>query len=61
MVTNCCVRHSFREQLADLYKAIHSSANMTLLQQYEELIHSLISQSLDSRLQCEQLETSLKR
>ncbi|CAI5664249.1 unnamed protein product [Oreochromis niloticus] len=52
---------SFREQLADLYKAIHSSANMTLLQQYEELIHSLISQSLDSRLQCEQLETSLKR
>uniref|UniRef100_A0A669E3G5 RAS and EF-hand domain containing 2 n=1 Tax=Oreochromis niloticus TaxID=8128 RepID=A0A669E3G5_ORENI len=47
--------------LADLYKAIHSSANMTLLQQYEELIHSLISQSLDSRLQCEQLETSLKR
>ncbi|XP_019217153.1 ras and EF-hand domain-containing protein isoform X4 [Oreochromis niloticus] len=51
----------FREQLADLYKAIHSSANMTLLQQYEELIHSLISQSLDSRLQCEQLETSLKR
>ncbi|XP_035763043.1 ras and EF-hand domain-containing protein [Neolamprologus brichardi] len=52
---------SFREQLADLYKAIHASANMTLLQQYEELIHSLISQSLDSRLQCEQLETSLKR
>uniref|UniRef100_A0A3Q4HRJ4 RAS and EF-hand domain containing 2 n=1 Tax=Neolamprologus brichardi TaxID=32507 RepID=A0A3Q4HRJ4_NEOBR len=48
-----------REQLADLYKAIHASANMTLLQQYEELIHSLISQSLDSRLQCEQLETSL--
>uniref|UniRef100_A0A3Q0T750 RAS and EF-hand domain containing 2 n=1 Tax=Amphilophus citrinellus TaxID=61819 RepID=A0A3Q0T750_AMPCI len=50
-----------REQLADLYKAIHSSANMTLLQQYEELVHSLINQSLDSRLQCEQLETSLKR
>ncbi|XP_018519920.1 LOW QUALITY PROTEIN: ras and EF-hand domain-containing protein [Lates calcarifer] len=52
---------SLREQLADLYQAIHSSANMTLLQQYEEIIHSLVSQSLDSRLACEQLETSLKR
>ncbi|XP_022609902.1 ras and EF-hand domain-containing protein-like [Seriola dumerili] len=52
---------SLREQLADLYQAIHSSANMTLLQQYEEIIHSLISQSLDTRLECEQLETSLKR
>uniref|UniRef100_A0A3P9D5A1 RAS and EF-hand domain containing 2 n=1 Tax=Maylandia zebra TaxID=106582 RepID=A0A3P9D5A1_9CICH len=41
---------SGRGQLADLYKAIHSSANMTLLQQYEELIHSLISQSLDKQL-----------
>lgn len=59
--TKSILTESFREQLADLYKAIHSSANMTLLQQYEELIHSLISQSLDSRLQCEQLETSLKR
>uniref|UniRef100_A0A8C4EX44 RAS and EF-hand domain containing 2 n=1 Tax=Dicentrarchus labrax TaxID=13489 RepID=A0A8C4EX44_DICLA len=49
------------EQLADLYKAIHSSANMTLLQQYEEIVHSVISQSLDNRLECEQLETSLKR
>ncbi|XP_070828657.1 ras and EF-hand domain-containing protein [Chaetodon trifascialis] len=52
---------SLREQLADLYQAIHSSANMTLLQQYEEIIHSLISQSQDNRLECEQLETSLKR
>uniref|UniRef100_A0A3Q3QE19 EF-hand domain-containing protein n=1 Tax=Monopterus albus TaxID=43700 RepID=A0A3Q3QE19_MONAL len=50
-----------REQLADLYHGIHSSANMTLLQQYEEIIHSLISQSRDNRLECEQLETSLKR
>uniref|UniRef100_A0A7N6F5U0 EF-hand domain-containing protein n=1 Tax=Anabas testudineus TaxID=64144 RepID=A0A7N6F5U0_ANATE len=48
-------------QLADLYQVIHSSANITLLQQYEEMIHSLISQSLDNRLECEQLETSLKR
>ncbi|XP_076588112.1 ras and EF-hand domain-containing protein [Chaetodon auriga] len=52
---------SLREQLADLYQAIHSSANITLLQQYEEIIHSLISQSQDNRLECEQLETSLKR
>ncbi|TKS73435.1 Ras and EF-hand domain-containing protein [Collichthys lucidus] len=58
---NCLLTESLREQLGDLYQAIHSSANMTLLQQYEEIIHSLINQSLDNRLECEQLETSLKR
>ncbi|XP_059190719.1 ras and EF-hand domain-containing protein [Centropristis striata] len=52
---------SLREQLADLYQAIHSSANTTLLQQYEEVIQSLISESLDNRLEYEQLETSIKR
>ncbi|XP_074489097.1 ras and EF-hand domain-containing protein isoform X1 [Sebastes fasciatus] len=52
---------SLREQLADLYQAIHSSANTTLLQQYEEIIHSLINLNLDNRLECEQLETSVKR
>ncbi|KAF7666508.1 hypothetical protein LDENG_00104500 [Lucifuga dentata] len=52
---------SLKEQLADLYQAIHSSANMTVLQQYEEVVQSLISQSLDNRLECETLETSLKR
>ncbi|KAM8750358.1 ras and EF-hand domain-containing protein isoform 1-T1 [Acanthopagrus schlegelii] len=52
---------SLKEQLADLYQAIHSSANMTLLQQYEEVIRSLVNQSLDNRLECEKLETSLKR
>ncbi|KAM9854093.1 ras and EF-hand domain-containing protein [Aulostomus maculatus] len=52
---------SLKEQLADLYRAIHCSANTALLQQYEEIIHSLITQSLDNRLECEQLETSLKR
>ncbi|XP_072241906.1 ras and EF-hand domain-containing protein isoform X2 [Leuresthes tenuis] len=52
---------SLKEQLADLYQAIHSSANMTLLQAYEEIIHSLISQSLDNKLECEQLETNFKR
>ncbi|XP_078478015.1 ras and EF-hand domain-containing protein-like [Lampetra planeri] len=54
-------RGSVREQLTELYQAIHSSANITLLQQYEEIIQSLADQSLDNRLQCEQLETSLKR
>ncbi|XP_037308589.1 ras and EF-hand domain-containing protein isoform X2 [Pungitius pungitius] len=52
---------SLREQLAHLYQTIHSSANTNLLQQYEEIIHSLISQSQDNRLECEQLETSIKR
>ncbi|KAI3371327.1 hypothetical protein L3Q82_023947 [Scortum barcoo] len=52
---------SLREQLADLYQAIHSSANMTVLQQYEEVIHSVVSQSLDNKLECEQLENSFKR
>nr|XP_046249036.1 ras and EF-hand domain-containing protein isoform X3 [Scatophagus argus] len=57
--TRSCRR--LREQLADLYQAIHSSANTTLLQQYEEIIHSLMNQIQDSRLECEQLETSLRR
>lgn len=52
---------SLREQLADLYQQIHSSENTNLLPQYEEIIHSLISQSQDNRLECEQLETSIKR
>lgn len=52
---------SLQEQLADLYQGIHSSANTTLLQQYEEVIHSLVSQTLDNRLECDQLETSIKR
>lgn len=52
---------SLREKLADLYQAIHSSANTTLLQQYEEIIHSLLTHIQDNRLECEQLETSFKR
>ncbi|XP_054865342.1 ras and EF-hand domain-containing protein isoform X1 [Amphiprion ocellaris] len=58
---DCLLSESLREQLADLYQAIHSSANMTLLQPYEEIIRALTSQSLDNRLECEQLETSLRR
>ncbi|XP_038124647.1 ras and EF-hand domain-containing protein isoform X2 [Cyprinodon tularosa] len=52
---------SLREQLADLYQVIHSSANTTLLKEYEEIIRSLLSLSLENKLKCEQLETSLKR
>ncbi|XP_034443733.1 ras and EF-hand domain-containing protein [Hippoglossus hippoglossus] len=52
---------SLREQLADLYQAIHSCANTALLQEYEKTVHALITQSLDNRQECELLETSLKR
>lgn len=52
---------SLREQLVDLYQTIHSSANVSLLQEYEKTVHALINHSLDYRLECEQLETSLKR
>ncbi|XP_034542539.1 ras and EF-hand domain-containing protein isoform X2 [Notolabrus celidotus] len=55
------ISESLREQLGEFYQAIHTSTNMTVLQQYEEIISSLVSQSLDSRLECDQLETSLKR
>uniref|UniRef100_A0A3Q1ERQ9 RAS and EF-hand domain containing 2 n=1 Tax=Acanthochromis polyacanthus TaxID=80966 RepID=A0A3Q1ERQ9_9TELE len=58
---DCLLSESLREQLADLYQAIHSSANINLLQPYEEIIRALTSQSLDNRLECEQLETSLRR
>ncbi|KAF3854793.1 hypothetical protein F7725_022848 [Dissostichus mawsoni] len=55
-----CPREEFvgrsQEQLADLYQTIHSSANKTLLQQYEEVIQSLISLNLENRLECEQLD-----
>ncbi|XP_035497769.1 ras and EF-hand domain-containing protein isoform X2 [Scophthalmus maximus] len=61
MDAECLLSESLREQLADLYQAIHSCANTTLLQEFEKTIHALISQSLDNRLECEQLETSLKR
>uniref|UniRef100_H3DPJ0 RAS and EF-hand domain containing 2 n=1 Tax=Tetraodon nigroviridis TaxID=99883 RepID=H3DPJ0_TETNG len=58
---NECSSEGLREQLADLYQAIRSSANVTLLQQYEEIVQSLLAHIQDNRLQCEQLETSLKR
>lgn len=50
-----------REQLADLYQAIHSSANRALLQQYEEVVHSLLSHVQENRQECERMETSLMR
>uniref|UniRef100_A0A3B3H763 RAS and EF-hand domain containing 2 n=1 Tax=Oryzias latipes TaxID=8090 RepID=A0A3B3H763_ORYLA len=51
---------SLREQLADLHRAIHASANMTLLRAFEEVIQAVISQGLETKQQCERLETSLK-
>ncbi|XP_057692220.1 ras and EF-hand domain-containing protein [Corythoichthys intestinalis] len=52
---------SLKEQLADLYQAIHACANASLLQQYEQVVRSVVSQSLDIRLECYQLEASLRR
>ncbi|XP_024138541.1 ras and EF-hand domain-containing protein [Oryzias melastigma] len=51
---------SLREQLADLHRALHASANTTLLRAYEEVIQAVVSQSLETKQQCERLETSLK-
>ncbi|XP_029910213.1 ras and EF-hand domain-containing protein [Myripristis murdjan] len=52
---------SLRDQLAELYQAVYSSANVALLQQYEDVIRTFINQSMDYRLESEQLESSLKR
>lgn len=52
---------SLREQLAELRQAIRSSADVTLLQQYEDIVQALLAHIQDNRLQCQQLETSLKR
>ncbi|XP_077568301.1 ras and EF-hand domain-containing protein [Stigmatopora nigra] len=52
---------SLREQLADLHQILQTRANTGLLQQYEEVVRSLVSQSLDYRLECFQLEASLRR
>uniref|UniRef100_A0A667WRG5 RAS and EF-hand domain containing 2 n=1 Tax=Myripristis murdjan TaxID=586833 RepID=A0A667WRG5_9TELE len=50
-----------QRQLAELYQAVYSSANVALLQQYEDVIRTFINQSMDYRLESEQLESSLKR
>ncbi|XP_075894044.1 ras and EF-hand domain-containing protein isoform X2 [Nelusetta ayraudi] len=55
------ISERLREQLADLYQAIHSSANRALLQQYEEVVHSLLSHVRENRQECERMETSLMR
>ncbi|CAN9499286.1 unnamed protein product [Ophioblennius macclurei] len=52
---------SLREQISHLHQAIHSTGNEAVLESYEEMVQSLITQSLDNRRMCEQLETSLKR
>ncbi|KAM6961201.1 ras and EF-hand domain-containing protein [Aplochiton taeniatus] len=50
-----------REQLADFYQFLHSSSEFLLLQQYEDLIHAFVAESMDHKLESEQLENSLKR
>ncbi|KAM3869896.1 ras and EF-hand domain-containing protein [Diretmus argenteus] len=52
---------SLKEQLADLYQALHSSAHVALLQQYEDVVQSLLSETVDHRLESDQLESSLRR
>lgn len=60
-LVNLVLLLSLRQQLADLYQAIHSTANVTFLQTYEDVVHSLVSKSLENKLECEQMETNLKR
>ncbi|XP_056137291.1 ras and EF-hand domain-containing protein [Lampris incognitus] len=52
---------SLREHLANMYRAIHSHASGGLLQQYEDVVRSLINESLDHRMESVQLENNLKR
>ncbi|XP_061533781.1 ras and EF-hand domain-containing protein [Phycodurus eques] len=57
----CVLSESLREQLADLHQTLQACANTIALQQYERVIFSVVSQSLDNRLECDQLEASLRR
>ncbi|XP_052008138.1 ras and EF-hand domain-containing protein-like [Xyrauchen texanus] len=47
--------------LSELYEQIHSTSDELLLQQYEDLIKSLLAESREHRMESEQLETSLRR
>ncbi|XP_061629262.1 ras and EF-hand domain-containing protein [Phyllopteryx taeniolatus] len=57
----CVLSESLREQLADLHQTLQACANTIALQQYERVIFSVVSQTLDNRLECDQLEASLRR
>ncbi|XP_061750785.1 ras and EF-hand domain-containing protein [Nerophis ophidion] len=52
---------NLREQLADLHQTIQACANTLVMQQYEQVVRSLVSQSLANRLESEQLESVLRR
>uniref|UniRef100_A0A8C4ZHI7 RAS and EF-hand domain containing 2 n=1 Tax=Gadus morhua TaxID=8049 RepID=A0A8C4ZHI7_GADMO len=52
---------SLRTKLSGLYQAIVDSSNSPLLTHYEVVINSLISESIDHKMETTQLETSLKR
>lgn len=55
-----CVRRQL-DSLSELYEQIHSTSDELLLQQYEDLIKSLVAESREHRMENEQLETSLRR
>ncbi|XP_051513180.1 ras and EF-hand domain-containing protein-like isoform X2 [Myxocyprinus asiaticus] len=47
--------------LSELYEQIHSTSDELLLQQYEDLIKSLVAESREHRIERERLRTSLRR
>ncbi|XP_062860710.1 ras and EF-hand domain-containing protein [Trichomycterus rosablanca] len=49
------------DPLSELYQQVHSTTDMLLLQQYEDLIKALVVESREHGLEREQLETSLRR
>ncbi|KAI4905285.1 hypothetical protein NFI96_022706 [Prochilodus magdalenae] len=49
------------DPLSELYQQIHSTSDMLLLQQYEELIKALVLEIREHRMESDQLETSLRR
>ncbi|XP_036417520.1 ras and EF-hand domain-containing protein [Colossoma macropomum] len=49
------------DPLSELYQQIHSTSDMLLLQQYEDLIKALVLEIREHRMENDQLETSLRR
>lgn len=49
------------DALSELYEGIHSTSDELLLQQFEDLIRSLVTEIREHRMESEQLETSLRR
>ncbi|XP_017566581.1 ras and EF-hand domain-containing protein isoform X2 [Pygocentrus nattereri] len=49
------------DPLSELYQQIHSTSDILLLQQYEDLIKALVLEIREHRMESDQLETSLRR